>query len=63
MDDSSFKSELIYLINKYSKENDSNTPDFILANYIEGCLDNFNKAIYQREEWHGINNNLKRKIL
>ena len=50
-----FKSELESLINKYSRENDSNTPDFILAQYIENCLASFAQAIQQRETWYGRN--------
>ena len=33
-----FERELESLINRFSKENDSNTPDFILAQYLLGCL-------------------------
>lgn len=48
-----FKKELKELINHYSKENESNTPDFILAQYIMACLIAFNTAIQQRETWFG----------
>jgi hypothetical protein len=50
-----FEKELEHLINRYSKENDSNTPDFILAQYLQGCLDVFNTAVQQRETWYGRN--------
>ena len=40
-------------INKCSQENASNTPDFILAIYLNNCLDAFNMAIQQRENWYG----------
>lgn len=49
----SFLSELTDLINRYSKENDSNTPDFIIAQYIENSLIAFNTATQQRETWYG----------
>jgi len=49
----SFKQELTDLINRQSKENESNTPDFILAGYIENCLYSFTEAIQQRETWYG----------
>jgi hypothetical protein len=49
-----FERELESLINRYSKENDSNTPDFILAQYIVGCLTAFNNAVQRREAWYGI---------
>ena len=35
------------------KENESNTPDFILAQYLESCLTAFNTATQQRENWYG----------
>lgn len=50
-----FKEELESLINRHSLENDSNTPDFILAQYIQGCLDNFNTTITARDKWYGLN--------
>jgi hypothetical protein len=48
-----FEKELKDLINSHSKENDSDTPDFILAQYLMGCLDVFNKTVCNREEWYG----------
>ena len=51
--DSFFEEELRDLINKHSKENDSNTPDYILAMFMDGCLKTFNQAVQQRETWHG----------
>lgn len=50
---SEFEKELEILINKHSKENESDTPDFILAKYLKVCLDNFNIAIKEREKWYG----------
>ena len=49
----SFQQELEQLINKYSQENGSNTPDFILARYLNGCLGAFNEAVESRELWYG----------
>jgi len=46
-----FLRELTSLLNRYSEENKSDTPDFILANYINGCLRNYNSIITQRENW------------
>ena len=50
-----FQKELEGLINKYSKENESNTPDFILAKYLAHSLKAFNTAIKSRDEWYEIN--------
>ena len=49
----SFKKELENLINRYNMENSSNTPDFILAEYLMGCLENFNKSVKKRRNWAG----------
>ena len=48
-----FEKELERLINKYSKENGSNTPDFILAKFMNGCLKAFDVAVKRRENWYG----------
>lgn len=48
-----FREELQVLLNKNSRENNSNTPDFILANYLLGCLTSFEVAVQQRETWYG----------
>jgi len=47
-----FRKELEQLINKYSKENGSDTPDFILARYLENVLQNFDAAVNEREQWY-----------
>lgn len=49
----SFEDELAQLINKHSLENASDTPDFILANYIRGCMENLSLAVRKREAWYG----------
>ncbi len=51
----SFEQELTALLNRHSKENFSNTPDFILAEYLTGCLEAFNKTAQARDKWYGIN--------
>lgn len=53
-----FRKELETLINKHSLENGSDTPDFILADYVCKCLKNFDEIIQAREQWYG--RNLKR---
>jgi hypothetical protein len=47
-----FKSDLENLINKYSMENGSDTPDWILAEYLCQCLVNFNATIHTRHLWY-----------
>lgn len=46
-----FVFELQNLINKYSRESDSNTPDFLLAEYLEDCLNAYNKIAFGKEKW------------
>jgi len=48
-----FEKELAALINKHSIENESNTPDYILAKYLRDCLTAFSTAIIDRTEWRG----------
>lgn len=50
--DSEFEKELESLLNRYSKENGSDTPDFILAEYLIGCLENFNNTVGKRTNWY-----------
>lgn len=51
--DGHFAEELTALLNRYSQENASNTPDFILCGYIVACLAAFNEASRARETWYG----------
>ena len=44
-----FESALRDLLNSWSMENASNTPDFVLAQYLVSCLDAFNYAVRYRE--------------
>jgi len=48
----SFKKGLAGLINKYNIENVSETPDFLLANFLESCLAAFELTTIRREGWH-----------
>jgi len=41
------------LLNRYSVENGSNTPDFILAEYMLATLKAFEGASLSRERWYG----------
>ena len=45
-----FPHELMQLINKHSIENGSNTPDFILAEYLKQCLEAFDMCVRRRDE-------------
>jgi hypothetical protein len=52
--DREFRNELDALINRFSRENGSNTPDFILGTYLRRCLDAYNEATRARDEWYGV---------
>jgi hypothetical protein len=41
------------LLNEECAENGSNTPDFVLSEYLLKCLDAFDAAITRREVWYG----------
>jgi hypothetical protein len=41
--------ELETLLNRYSRENVSDTPDFILAKFMMSCLKAFEQASIERE--------------
>lgn len=41
------------ILNRYSVENGSNTPDFILAEYMLATLKAFEIASLAREKWYG----------
>jgi hypothetical protein len=59
---SNFEEELRSLINKYSKENESNTPDFILAEYLLSCLEAFNTACNERNKWYNNHSEISKFI-
>lgn len=41
-------------INQSSAENNSDTPDFILAKFLIDCLEAFDTASNHRERWYGV---------
>lgn len=49
-----FRTDLINSINKNSLENESNTPDFIIAEYLVNCLKNYNETYKMKIEWHSV---------
>lgn len=48
-----FREQLEHLINWNSKESGSNTPDFLLAEYLTACLAAFDNAVTARDKWYG----------
>jgi hypothetical protein len=49
----SLDGELTFILNKHSAENESDSPDHVLAVYLLECLEAFNRAVNKRESWHG----------
>lgn len=47
------RKEIEDVINHFSAENVSDTPDFILSEYLINCLKAFDDAVNRREEWYG----------
>jgi len=48
-----FTKDLAHLINKHSLESQSDTPDFILAEYLTESLISYNRACCKREVFFG----------
>ena len=48
-----FLKELENIINRNSMENRSDTPDFIIAEFLKGCLDIFDRTVNRRSDWYG----------
>ena len=47
-----FKKELASLLNRYGFDGACETPDWILADYVERCLRNFGCIIAKDIAWH-----------
>jgi hypothetical protein len=46
-----FRKELTALVNRHSLENESDTPDFILADFLIRALQAFDQGVRSRTEW------------
>jgi hypothetical protein len=49
----SLRRQLAQLLNSASRENESNTPDYILAAYMINCLQAYESAVNARDVWYG----------
>ena len=56
-----FAAELEKLVNRFSIENKSNTPDFILAEFLLHCLTAFEATSLRRETWFGVSLDIARR--
>ena len=57
-----FKKDLTSIINKHSMEKFSDTPDFILADYLVNSLLIFSNATCERDKWYGFVTHIKPEI-
>lgn len=53
MSEPTLEEEIRSVLNRHSAENGSDTPDYILAQYLTGVLDLFDAAVLRREKWYG----------
>lgn len=49
-----FEKELEHLINKYSVERGSDTPDFLIAEFMSNCLIAYQQVVTKRDKWFGV---------
>lgn len=49
-----FQTELQAVLNRHNQEGHSNTPDFLLAEFITQCVTAFNKTVQARDGWYGV---------
>jgi len=54
---SDLRNKIENAVNSVSAEQGSNTPDFILAQYLVDCLDAFDRAANARENWYSADRN------
>lgn len=52
-----FRKNLESLINSHSAENGSDTPDFVLARFLDSVLTAFDVATIERTNWYGRDGN------
>lgn len=50
---SDLRKKIEHVINECSAENGSDTPDFILSEFLTNCLWSFDRALQAREKWYG----------
>lgn len=50
---SSLADDISAALNRHSAENESNTPDFVLAKFLLGCLQAWDNGTRERERWYG----------
>lgn len=54
LDDNTLLTDITAVLNRHSRENRSNTPDFVLAAFVLSALDAFERLTAARDTWYGI---------
>ena len=54
-----FRKELSELLNKHSKENGSDTPDYALTQFVEKSIEAFDHGVNLRSEFYNCGHSLK----
>ena len=49
---SDFRKDLIALLNAHGIDNQTNTPDYLLGDYLLACLKAFDSTVQARDTWH-----------
>ena len=57
MDKEQIIREFADVVNRHSLENETDTPDFVLGEYLFSCLENWNKLFRKRRKWYGVEEN------
>jgi len=47
-----FRTQVRGILNSLSIDTECDTPDFILADYLVNCLQNYHETIKLRDKWH-----------
>jgi NTP pyrophosphatase (non-canonical NTP hydrolase) len=50
----SFLDDLTDAINRHNLESGNDTPDFMLAQYLANCLDNYTEIVNNRDQWEAV---------
>jgi hypothetical protein len=50
----SLRDDIQSVINQHSRENASNTPDYLLAGFLIACLQAFELGVIQRDSFYGV---------
>ena len=60
---SDLRKDLAGVLNCHNRECASDTPDFILAKFLQRCLEAWDEAMMDRERWHGDKIEVDRSVL